>query len=254
MARSGHARRHALRQFLHETGHQRGPTAARSLAVIDGAPSLALLQSRGLAPQGEGLKAFLGNQALLALRGEGASARTASTCSCGGSCSNCLQDEIETESPAAYTEPLEDFDEEDLKPGAPAASLGHMPIAAAPPDPAKAAGAVTCNKGAFQVWMNPGNSPCINDCVRKHEEKHVADFNADPNYKDYCKGVPDGDIVTYKSCDDAAKYEDAASDLEIDCLDKAIPGASKACQPIMTNRKDVTLPKYKKQVREGCGC
>jgi hypothetical protein len=200
------------------------------------------------------LSPLIRNHALLQMRGLVPAQTMRAACSCGGNCSNCLEDELQSGTPAAYTEPVEELDEEEMKPFSPVASPGAMPAALAPPDPAKAAGAVVCNKGAFQVWINPGNSPCINDCVRKHEEKHVADFNADPNYKDYCKGVTDGDIVTYKSCDGARKYEDAASDVEIDCLNNAIPGASKACQPIMTNRKDVTLPNYKKQVRAGCGC
>jgi hypothetical protein len=176
-------------------------------------------------------------------------------CGCGGACSQCLQAQASPRSPAApFTEPVEELDEEDMKPFSPAPDFKPGKTPGVPIDASKAAGAVACNKGNFQVWLNPTNSPCINDCARKHEEKHISDFQADPKYKDICKGVPDGETFNYLSCDDAAKFEDAASDVEIDCLNNAIPGASKACQPIMTNRKDVTLPNYKKQVRAGCGC
>jgi hypothetical protein len=184
-----------------------------------------------------------------------AAAHTApeSSCGCGGRCSLCLQKLHMPRTPGVHTEPLEDFDEEDLKPSTPVSELrpGQGPGVA--PDPT-AGGTVLCRKGGFEVWINPTMDPCVTDCARKHEEKHAADFKADPDYKDICKGIPDGETFNYKSCDDAARFEDAATDLEIDCLDKQLSGASKACQPVITQRKDTTLPKYKKEVREGCGC
>lgn len=166
---------------------------------------------------------------------------------CGGMCGGCAEEDLETlPTTAIGTEPLERPLEEleELEPG----------LSPAVPIDASAGGTVVCKGGKMEVWISPTMDPCVVPCARKHEEKHIADFQADPNYKDICKGIPDGETFNYRSCSDAVRFETAATDLEIACLASAIPGASKACKPIMQNRKDVTLPNYKRQVRDSCGC
>lgn len=191
-----------------------------------------------------GLPLSIGNRALQSILSSTATPTSpVHSCSCGGACAMCSQREEGLSSALAVrTEPLEEEEE------------GVPLIPAVPVDASKAGGSVVCNKGNFLVWINPTLDPCVTTCARKHEEKHIADFTADPNYKDICKGIPDGETFNYRSCGDAARFEDAASDLEIDCLAKAIPGASAGCQKTMQTRKDVTLPNYKKQVRSSCGC
>ncbi len=185
-----------------------------------------------------------------------------------GHCSDCSQQKT-VASPffPVSTEPLERGVEEELE------NLGRRAVTTPPdqiqggqstrgvvatlPD-ASMGGSVVCDKGNMVVWINPSMDACVAPCARKHEEKHIADFKADPDYKDGCKGVPDGHLIfgdgRYKSCDDAIRFEDAATDLEINCLANAIPSASAACKNTMQHRKDTTLPNYKKTYRSCKGC
>lgn len=213
-----------------------------------------------------GLQSLSGNQAVQSMLEDVAASLEPEKkpCSCGGSCSGCAQEKgLISSLLTIQTEPLEAEDLEELQGEAVTTppELSWMgdtmgaPIATLPSS--SSGGTVICNKGNMEVWINPTMDPCVVPCARKHEEKHIADFQADPNYKDACKGVPDGHMANggrYNNCDDGVRYENAASDLEIDCLTNAIPGASASCKSIMQNRKDVTLPNYKKQVKSSCGC
>jgi ferredoxin len=200
---------------------------------------------RALAPSSLAeLQPLLGNRALQSLL----SVETAAPCACGGSCAHC-SGELEERARHALTEPSALLSEEDL------AGLVGTPGAAVPVQapPAGAGGSVCCRGGAMEVWINPSEPAWAQPCERRHEEKHVADFQADPNYRNWCQGKPDGDCVTYANNDDARRFETAASDVEIACLDAAIPGAAAADQPGMRNRRDVTLPNYKRSfASRGC--
>jgi hypothetical protein len=192
-------------------------------------------------------------------RGTSVHSPVASGCGCGGSCSLCSASDADLFS--VRTTPIGNLDEEDAEealgtpvgsPGAHSTNLG--PPVASPPDPSQAAGSVVCQGGNMQVWVNPADiGGCNEACIRRHEEKHIADFQADPNYKNICKGVPNGDTFNYRSCEDARRFETAATDVEIACIDAALPGASAGCKATMKNRRDVTLPNYKRQV-SNCGC
>lgn len=137
--------------------------------------------------------------------------------------------------------------------------LRHDPAAEAPPPvmvPVSAtAGASVVCKGhnTYEVWQNSSEPACVQPCEKKHEEKHIADFNADPNYKATvkCASLPDGETFTYASHADAARFECAASDVEIACLTAQISKETdEACKTMATHRRDVILPNYKK----GFGC
>lgn len=150
-------------------------------------------------------------------------------------------------------------------PGDPGGSAGrpehlrHDPSDQAPPPvmvPVSAtAGASVVCKGhnTYEVWQNPSEPACVQPCEKKHEEKHIADFNADANYKATvkCASLPDGETFTYASNADAARFECAASDVEIACLSAQIAKETdESCKTMATRRRDVILPNYKK----GFGC
>jgi hypothetical protein len=193
-------------------------------------------------PSGERLHALtqaFGNQAIATVLTED----DRESCSCGGTCPSCAQQRIETLGDLGiHTDPPDYLEDEAVPPGAP-------PLV--PVDP-NAGGTVVCKDGGFEVLLL-GVDSCTAPCARRHEEKHIADFQADPNYKDICKGIPNGETFNYRNCSDESRFETAASDVEIDCLAASIPTASTSCKPIMQQRKDKTLPEYKKK-RSSCGC
>jgi hypothetical protein len=192
------------------------------------------------------LQPLLGNRAVQALL-----SREAPRCACGGTCAHCSR-ELEDAIHSPVTEPSELLSDEEL------AALGggggpgsrRTPLTPVPPS---AGGAVICRGGAMEVWIRPTEPAAVQPCERRHEEKHVADFQADPNYVNACQGIPDGEQFTYRNNDDARRFEHAATDVEIACLDAAIPGASAADRAIMEHRRDVTLPAYKRSFASG-GC
>jgi hypothetical protein len=122
------------------------------------------------------------------------------------------------------------------------------------PVSASAGASVTCKgHNSYEVWMNPSEPACVQPCERRHEEKHIADFNADPSYKATvkCVSLPDGETFSYASTADAARFECAASNVEIACLTEQLKTTtSVGDKAIMTNRRDVILPNYKR----GFGC
>lgn len=140
---------------------------------------------------------------------------------------------------------------DEIKPGERA---GTPPPVMVPVDASSAGASVVCKgHNSYEVWMNPSTSACSAPCMRKHEEKHIADFNADPNYKATvkCPSLPDGETFTYASDADAKRFECAASDVEIACInDKLRTETDEACKTRLTRRKTVTLPNYK----AGFGC
>jgi hypothetical protein len=192
------------------------------------------------------LQSLIGNRALQTLLS--AEAETP-TCACGGKCAHCAH-EREDELHLPMTGPSSDLDPEELENLAATPGTRLTPLT---PVPSWAGGAVVCRGGAMEVWINPTESACVQPCERRHEEKHIADFQADPNYRNACQGIPDGEQFTYRNDDDARRFETAATDVEIACLNASIPGASAACRPVMEQRRDVTLPAYKRRF-ESKGC
>lgn len=180
----------------------------------------------------------------------------------GCACSACAaRDDDFAAGLAARTEPLEvppeergPLEEPEEPQGVPSVLI---PAATPPsdgglPDPATMGGTVICSGGALTTWINPTMDPCVVDCARRHEEKHVADFTADPDYRNACAVIPEGHSVRYGSSDDARRFETAATDLEIACLNAQYAGASAACQPVIAARRDTTLPNYKRSFSRGC--
>ena len=123
-----------------------------------------------------------------------------------------------------------------------------------PVDASRAGAAVVCRgNNRYEVWMNPSSGACVQSCMRRHEEKHIADFNADANYKATvkCASLPDGETFTYASNADAARFECAASDVEIACINEQLKTEKdETCKKTLTRRATVTMPNYKK----GFGC
>ncbi len=200
---------------------------------------------RSSAPSLTDLQALIGNRALQTL--------LVPSCTCGGSCAECsARDELADLVPG--TGPLPGLlDEEEAPP--PGSLAAFVPRAdSANLDPAKQAGGIECQHGTMNVWVVPGLSPCLEPCVRRHEEKHISDFEGDPDYKDACVGIPDGKTFLYHSGADRERFETAATDLEIDCLDgELITETDPKCRKEMTQRRDVDLPKYKRDVKStGC--
>jgi hypothetical protein len=122
------------------------------------------------------------------------------------------------------------------------------------PVPASAGASVVCKgHNSYEVWQNPSEPAWAQPCETKHEQKHIEDFNADPNYKATvkCPSLPDGETFTYASMADAKRFECAASDVEIACLtDQIAKETDEGNRKGETTRRDVTLPNYKK----GFGC
>ncbi|NVM57489.1 MAG: hypothetical protein HWN51_05155, partial [Desulfobacterales bacterium] len=128
-----------------------------------------------------------------------------------------------------------------------------------PVDPAKAGACVIVKDKKFAAWINPTQPKCIVGGMQKHEEKHIADFKADPKYKDIPKSgtVPDGETFYYKSAADAKRFEHPAIDIEIAWINKQLkPGILARLfkgkrkpkpkdQRILEHRAKVTLPAYK---------
>ena len=112
-----------------------------------------------------------------------------------------------------------------------------------------AAGMVWIKSSAWAVWMASGNPSCIEGGVRLHEEKHVSDFKADPDYKDFPMKTGEsgeGKTIYYGSAADARRFEHPAIDIEIKWLKKQLEGnPSAGDKRIMENRANVVLPAYK---------
>jgi hypothetical protein len=190
------------------------------------------------------LQPLLGNRAVQSLL---APEPESPGCACGGTCAHCAA-EREDKARPPLTGPSSGLDPEEIDRliAGMALSTPGTPLMPLTPVPPTAAGTVICKGGAMEVWISPTETSCVAPCERRHEEKHIADFQADPDYKDICKGIPDGETFTYKNSDDARRFETAATDVEIACLNAAIPGASAACKPEMIDRRDNTLPAYKR--------
>jgi hypothetical protein len=122
-----------------------------------------------------------------------------------------------------------------------------------PVDPSKAGACVIVKNNKFDTWFNPSEPKCIFGGMKIHEEKHITDFSADPNYKDIpTKGsswggkVPDGETFYYRNNADAKKFEHPAIDLEIGWLNEQLKtNLSESDKKIVTNRATKTLPDYK---------
>jgi len=130
-------------------------------------------------------------------------------------------------------------------PGAP-----KPPPVMVPVDASRAGASVVCTGGStdYRVWMNPTSPACVVPCMTRHEEKHIADFKADPAYTPAvkCASMPDGETFTYASTADAKRFECAASDVEIACITNQLTTEKDdACKTMLTTRKTVTLPNYK---------
>ena len=200
----------------------------------------------------------LGNQAVQTLLSD-AAPRVG--CACGGGCAVDADDDFALAALTARTSPLEVPPEEralleELE--EPEGLMSSLTPAATPPidgglpDPATMGGTVICSGGNLTVWTNPANDPCVADCARRHEERHVADFSADPEYRNACAVIPEGHSIRYGSWDDARRFEYAATDGEIACLNAQYAGASAACKPIIALRRDTTLPNYRRSFSRGC--
>jgi hypothetical protein len=133
-------------------------------------------------------------------------------------------------------------------------SAANLKSVLSPPDPSSAGAAVICKgQNKYEVWVNPSSSACAVPCMKKHEEKHITDFEADPDYKaaTKCKGSAEGDVVVYNNDADAKRFECAASDVEIKCIEEQLKTEKdENCKKTLATRKDTTLPNYKK--RFGC--
>src|SRR5579872_5055685 len=106
-----------------------------------------------------------------------------------------------------------------------------------PPDPS--INTTVCNgHGGIGVQIGNAGSPqealCLEDCMRVHEQRHVADaLAAAPNV---CKGKKAGVVVGPYSQSDLNATEIAASTAEIDCLEKKQEKACPACKEIIKQR------------------
>jgi len=116
-----------------------------------------------------------------------------------------------------------------------------------PVDASRAGACVICNGGNFAVWINPAEPTCTVACMRKHEEKHIADFKADDAYKNKCASTPDGETFYYASAADAKRFEHPAIDIEIACINKQLETETdEGNKKILKHRAEVTLPAYRR--------
>jgi len=97
---------------------------------------------------------------------------------------------------------------------------------------------IVCDgSGGIRVQIGTGNSPtslpCLRDCLTKHEESHRADALA--ANATVCKDKAAGSQVNFSSAEQKPS-EIKASQVEIDCLDAKLPGASKDCKPMIEDR------------------
>ncbi len=125
-----------------------------------------------------------------------------------------------------------------------------------PVNPARAGATVIVKGEKFGIWINPAASKCVVEGMKLHEQKHIDDFNADPDYKDiptegssWGGKVPDGETFYYRNDEDAKRFEHPAIDLEMEWLNeqlKDIYELSESDSKIITKRVTKTLPEYRK--------
>lgn len=111
-----------------------------------------------------------------------------------------------------------------------------------------AAGMAVVRNRAWAVWIADNVPACIREGVRLHEQKHVDDFNADPDYRDFPRtsGANNNQTMYYGSNADARRFEHPAIDIEIAWLRNQLEGdLSDADRRIIRHRQRIVLPTYR---------
>lgn len=123
-----------------------------------------------------------------------------------------------------------------------------------PVDPSKCAGCVIVRNGRFDIYLNENTPDILMGGVIAHEIKHVEDFENDPDYMTiptlgpaWMDGpIPDGETFYYRNMDDARMFENAAIDVEIAWLERALEqDLEPEDRRLVVHRKDVVLPAYR---------
>ena len=222
--------------------------------------------SRARVPEPEQWDTLLGNRALRSLLG--GEARQPARCSCGGTCDSCSKDEEPAlrailsglDGPLRKSLESETDDELEIL-GAPSRGTSACGLRERFEDgvqPRQGAATIVCDgSGDYGVQLNSwAGAKCgIEDCVRRHEESHAADWrkrwpdgckNADGTPKPAGSQIPLGgpgyDAFLKKSeCD--------AYTTEVPCEEAALAGATKECKPYVQGVLDDT----KSQQKSYCG-
>ena len=233
-----------------------------------------------------GLQSLFSNQALQSMLGGGVTRaeRVEKTCACGGSCSKCSQEKDSVlgkhlaqqllERATVQRKPLEDeADEEEpvVKPMPVHSDCGSScglhdwmePDRTRETDEQVHQGAATvvCNgSGDYRVDLGGwATATCgVVDCVRKHEESHIADLRV--RYANGCKNAdgsskPDGTPHPTGGADYADwrnKTECTANTVEIPCYEALLKNSSPECQPVVEGVLKQTEQDKKKYCSGGC--
>jgi hypothetical protein len=119
------------------------------------------------------------------------------------------------------------------------------------PDATRYGGMVVVRDNAWSIWIN-SSTAVVPDCIRNgvilHEQKHVADFSADAEYRNFptTGGASNGQTFYYGSSADARRFETAAVAVESAWIRNQLARTdlSQSDRTILQNRVDRTLPNY----------
>jgi hypothetical protein len=157
-----------------------------------------------------------------------------------------------------------EFDDEEEKLGAPSrgeAACGLRDGLEHDGQPHQGAATIVCDgSGDYRVALNSwAGAKCgIEDCVRRHEESHAADWRK--RWPDGCKNAdgtpkPDGSQIPLggPGYDDFLKKSECdAYTTEVPCEQAALAGATKECKPYVQGVLDDTKNQQKKYCGGGC--
>jgi hypothetical protein len=105
------------------------------------------------------------------------------------------------------------------------------------PAPATTNTIVCDGSGGIRVQIgtanHPSSLPCLVNCLTRHEESHRADALA--ANAEVCSGAANGSQVNFGPGEQNPS-ERRASQVEIDCLNAALPTATATCRPIIQQR------------------
>ena len=119
------------------------------------------------------------------------------------------------------------------------------------PDATRYGGMVVVRDNAWSIWIN-SSTAVVPDCIRNgvilHEQKHVADFSADAEYRNFptTGGASNGQTFYYGSSADARRFETAAVAVESAWIRNQLARTdlSPSDRTILQNRVDRVLPNY----------
>jgi RHS repeat-associated protein len=106
-----------------------------------------------------------------------------------------------------------------------------------------------------QLRENQDNSCGIVDCIRVHEERHIADWRT-YGFANGCAGRPRGTIVTFNSSCQLYRSERSATIAELDCLRSKCDGACGNCRDQINARiaqMEAYFSENTARMRSACG-